>query len=126
MILLLRGEAVLDEVEGIPDEYLQMNGTYEMTAEQRVEWETEVRSLYDVDGADRRHADVGEADRLPRDAPERGRGAHPPTSGTPGAVTEPDPRSPIGLDHGCAAKTWATAPPLKAMVLDRLEGERCA
>jgi len=46
-ILLLRGEAVLDEVEGIPDEYLQMNGTYEMTAEQRAEWETEVRSLYD-------------------------------------------------------------------------------
>src|SRR3954454_17608517 len=46
-ILLLRGEAELDEVEGIPDEYLQMNGTYEMTAEQRAEWETEVRSLYD-------------------------------------------------------------------------------
>ena len=46
-ILLLRGDAVLDEVEGIPDEYLQMNGTYEMTAQQRVEWETEVRSLYD-------------------------------------------------------------------------------
>jgi hypothetical protein len=46
-ILLLRGVAVLDEVDGIPDEYLQMNGTYEMTPEQRVEWETEVRSLYD-------------------------------------------------------------------------------
>ena len=46
-ILLLRGEAVLDEVEGIPDEYLRMNGSYEMTAEQREEWETEVRSLYD-------------------------------------------------------------------------------
>ncbi len=46
LILLLRGDAVLDEVEGIPDEYLQMNGTYEMTAEQRVEWESEVRSLY--------------------------------------------------------------------------------
>jgi hypothetical protein len=46
-ILLLRGEAVLDEVEGIPDEYLRMNGSYEMTAEQRVEWEAEVRSLYD-------------------------------------------------------------------------------
>lgn len=46
-ILLLRGEAELDEVDGIPDEYLQMNGSYEMTAEQRVEWETEVRSLYD-------------------------------------------------------------------------------
>ena len=46
-ILLIRGEAELDVVEGIPDEYLQMNGTYEMTAEQRVEWEAEVRSLYD-------------------------------------------------------------------------------
>ena len=46
-ILLLRGEAVLDEVEGIPDEYLQMNGSYNMTPEQRVEWEAEVRSLYD-------------------------------------------------------------------------------
>jgi hypothetical protein len=46
-ILLLRGEAVLDEVDGIPDEYIQMNGSYEMTPEQRVEWEAEVRSLYD-------------------------------------------------------------------------------
>ena len=46
-ILLIRGEAVLDEVEGIPDEYLQMNGTYEMTPEQRVEWEAGVRSLYE-------------------------------------------------------------------------------
>jgi hypothetical protein len=46
-ILLLRGAVVLDEVEGIPDEYLQMNGSYEMTPEQRVEWEAEVRSLYD-------------------------------------------------------------------------------
>jgi hypothetical protein len=24
---------------------------------------------------------------------------------------------PIGLDHGCAAKTWATAPPLKTVGL---------
>ena len=46
-ILLIRGDAVLDEVEGIPDEYLQMNGSYNMTPEQRVEWEAEVRSLYD-------------------------------------------------------------------------------
>jgi hypothetical protein len=46
-ILLLRGEATLDEVEGIPEEYLQMNGSYEMTPEQRVEWEAGVRSLYD-------------------------------------------------------------------------------
>jgi hypothetical protein len=46
-ILLIRGRAELDVVEGIPEEYLQMNGSYEMTAEQRVEWEAEVRSLYD-------------------------------------------------------------------------------
>jgi len=46
-ILLIRGTAVLDEVEGIPDEYLQASGTYEMTPEQRVQWEAEVRSLYD-------------------------------------------------------------------------------
>ena len=46
-ILLIRGRAELDVVDGIPDEYLEMNGTYEMTSEQRVEWEAEVRSLYD-------------------------------------------------------------------------------
>jgi pyridoxamine 5'-phosphate oxidase-like protein len=46
-ILLIRGRAELDVVDGIPDEFLQMNGTYEMTPEQRVEWEAEVRSLYD-------------------------------------------------------------------------------
>jgi hypothetical protein len=46
-ILLIRGRAELDVVDGIPEEYLQMNGSYEMTPEQRVEWEREVRSLYD-------------------------------------------------------------------------------
>ncbi|MGW3351476.1 pyridoxamine 5'-phosphate oxidase family protein [Nonomuraea rubra] len=46
-ILLIRGRAELDVVEGIPDEYLQMNGSYQMSPEQRVEWEAEVRSLYD-------------------------------------------------------------------------------
>jgi nitroimidazol reductase NimA-like FMN-containing flavoprotein (pyridoxamine 5'-phosphate oxidase superfamily) len=46
-ILLIRGRAELEVVDGIPEEYLQMNGSYEMTPEQRVEWETEVRSLYD-------------------------------------------------------------------------------
>jgi uncharacterized pyridoxamine 5'-phosphate oxidase family protein len=47
-ILLIRGRAELDTVEGIPDEYLQMNGSYEMTPEQRVHWEAEVHSLYDA------------------------------------------------------------------------------
>ena len=46
-ILFIRGRAELDVVDGIPDEYLEMNGSYEMTQEQRVEWEAEVRSLYD-------------------------------------------------------------------------------
>ncbi|GID31343.1 pyridoxamine 5'-phosphate oxidase family protein [Paractinoplanes brasiliensis] len=46
-ILLIRGRAELDVADGIPAEYLQMNGSYTMTPEQRVEWEAEVRSLYD-------------------------------------------------------------------------------
>ncbi|GAA0496117.1 pyridoxamine 5'-phosphate oxidase [Paractinoplanes deccanensis] len=46
-ILLIRGRAELDVVDGIPEEYLQMNGSYQMTPEQRVVWEAEVRSLYD-------------------------------------------------------------------------------
>ncbi|MGW1209228.1 pyridoxamine 5'-phosphate oxidase family protein [Streptomyces sp. NPDC002499] len=46
-ILLVRGTVELDEVEGIPEEYLEMNGSYGMTAEQRVVWEAEVHSLYD-------------------------------------------------------------------------------
>ncbi|TDE08446.1 pyridoxamine 5'-phosphate oxidase family protein [Jiangella asiatica] len=45
-ILLIRGRAELDFVDGIPAEYLQATSTYEMTPEQRVEWEAEVRSLY--------------------------------------------------------------------------------
>ncbi len=45
-ILLIRGRAELDFVDGIPDEYLEANTTYTMTPEQRVEWEAEVRSLY--------------------------------------------------------------------------------
>jgi uncharacterized pyridoxamine 5'-phosphate oxidase family protein len=45
-ILLVRGRADLDYVDGIPDEYLQANTTYAMTPEQRTEWETEIRSMY--------------------------------------------------------------------------------
>lgn len=46
-VLLIRGKAELDVVDGIPEEYLQWNGTYEMTPEQRAEWEVGVRELYD-------------------------------------------------------------------------------
>lgn len=45
-ILLIRGRAELDFVDGIPDEYLQESTSYQMTPEQRVEWEAGVRSLY--------------------------------------------------------------------------------
>ena len=45
-ILLIRGRVELDYVDGIPDEYLEANTSYEMTPEQRVEWEAQVRSLY--------------------------------------------------------------------------------
>jgi hypothetical protein len=45
-ILLIRGRAELDYVDGIPEEYLKATSTYEMTPEQRVGWEAEVRSLY--------------------------------------------------------------------------------
>ncbi|NED96392.1 pyridoxamine 5-phosphate oxidase [Phytoactinopolyspora alkaliphila] len=46
-VLLIRGQTELDAVDGIPEEYFQWNGTYEMTPEQRAEWEAGVRSLYD-------------------------------------------------------------------------------
>jgi hypothetical protein len=46
-ILLIRGQAELDVVDGIPDEFLEMNGSYSMRPEQRTEWEAGVRSLYD-------------------------------------------------------------------------------
>jgi hypothetical protein len=46
-ILLIRGRAELDVVDGIPAEYHQASGAYQMTPEQRVAWEAEVRSLYD-------------------------------------------------------------------------------
>lgn len=48
-ILLIRGRAELDFTDGIPDEYMEANTTYQMTPEQRVEWEVRVRELY-VDG----------------------------------------------------------------------------
>lgn len=48
-VLLLRGVAELDPVDGIPEEYLRISGSYQMTPEQRQGFEDEVRSLY-VDG----------------------------------------------------------------------------
>jgi len=46
-ILLIRGRVELDTVDGIPQEYLKATSTYQMTPEQRVEWEAGIRSLYD-------------------------------------------------------------------------------
>jgi hypothetical protein len=45
-ILLIRGRVELDYVDGIPAEYMKETSSYEMTPEQRVEWEAGVRSLY--------------------------------------------------------------------------------
>jgi hypothetical protein len=45
-ILLLRGTAELDAVEGIPDEYFAANNADLMPPERRTAWEAEVRSLY--------------------------------------------------------------------------------
>ncbi|WP_156759765.1 pyridoxamine 5'-phosphate oxidase family protein [Microbacterium karelineae] len=45
-ILLIRGNADLELVDGIPDEYMTTNNVMGMTPEQRAEWEKEVRSLY--------------------------------------------------------------------------------
>ncbi|MGL6237046.1 MAG: pyridoxamine 5'-phosphate oxidase family protein [Segniliparus sp.] len=46
LILLVRGRAELELVDGIPDEYFQ-GGACAMTPEQRAEWEAGVRSLYE-------------------------------------------------------------------------------
>jgi len=45
-ILLIRGRAELDPVDGIPEEYVSANTSYRMTPEQRREWEVGVRDLY--------------------------------------------------------------------------------
>jgi hypothetical protein len=45
-VLLIRGDAVLDAVDGIPEEYMQMSGAYSMTDEQRAGFEGEVRATY--------------------------------------------------------------------------------
>src|SRR5215207_4584717 len=42
-ILLIRGLAELDFVDGIPDEFLTASSAHTMTPEQRVEWEAETR-----------------------------------------------------------------------------------
>ncbi len=87
-ILLIRGRAELDVVDGIPDEYLEMNGTYEMTPEQRVEWEAEVRSLYD--GMVRIVVTPTWAKLIDFETtlPERGRGAGPAAGGASGRLKQ--------------------------------------
>jgi hypothetical protein len=45
-ILLLRGTAELETVDGIPDEYIGINGRL-VPEDQRAAWLTEVRSLYE-------------------------------------------------------------------------------
>jgi len=76
-ILLIRGRAELDVVDGIPDEYLE--------AMRHLRDDTRATGRLGGGGAfalrrhgpDRRDPDVGEADRLRDDSAERGRGADP-------------------------------------------------
>ncbi len=93
-ILLVRGRADLDVVEGIPDEFLETNGTYDMSAEQRVGWEAEVRSLYD--GMGRIVVTPTWAKLIDFESnhpPERGRGTRPATTSTPRLLTTLGPIS---------------------------------
>ena len=76
-ILLIRGRAELDFVDGIPDEYLQTNGTYAMTPEHGSSGRRRCVRSTRRHGPDRRDPDLGEADRLRDDPAERGRGAGP-------------------------------------------------
>jgi hypothetical protein len=46
-VLLIRGRAELEVSMASRTEYLEASGTYEMTSEQRVDLEAEVRWLYD-------------------------------------------------------------------------------
>jgi hypothetical protein len=85
--LLIRGRAELDVVEGIPEEYLQMNGSYAMTPEQRVEWGGLGPLALRRHGPNRCDPDVGEADRLRNDSSERGRGADPAAGRTPAPLS---------------------------------------
>ena len=94
-ILLIRGRAELDVVDGIPEEYLQASGSGQMTPEQRTEWEAGVRSLYDGMVRIVVAPDLGEADRLRDDAAERGRGTGPAAGRAPARLTGP-PRIPAG------------------------------
>ncbi|MEV6306564.1 pyridoxamine 5'-phosphate oxidase family protein [Actinoplanes sp. NPDC051861] len=75
-VLLLRGQAELDPVDGIPDEYFQWNGTYEMTPEQRAEWEVGRAGALRRHGPDRGETDLGQTDRLRDHHAHRDRGTH--------------------------------------------------
>jgi hypothetical protein len=99
-ILLIRGRAELDFVDGIPFEYLQTNNTYEMTP--RATGRVGDRGAFALPrrhGPDRGDPNVGEADRLRDDSAERGRGACPTARGASaplsGGLCEPDREMPL-------------------------------
>ena len=76
-ILLIRGRAELDVVDGIPEEYLA--GEQHLRDDARATGRVGGRGALALrrHGPDRRDPDVGEADRLRDDPAERGRGAGP-------------------------------------------------
>jgi len=62
-ILLIRGRAELDVVDGIPEEYLQMNGSYEMTPSSASSGGRGPLALR-RHGPDSHYPDVGQTHRL--------------------------------------------------------------
>ena len=79
-ILLIRGAASLETVDGIPDEYLQ-NAIRTCASRSVGRLAGRGSRTVQASGAHHRHPDVGEGDRLREDTAERG-------SGTRGETTE--------------------------------------
>ncbi len=86
-ILLIRGRAELDVVDGIPQEYLQMNGTYKMTARAARRMGGRGPLPLRRNGPNRHHPHVGQAHRLRDHPPQCRRGAE---SGSGTSVNWPD------------------------------------
>ena len=83
-ILLIRGRAELDVVDGIPDEYIE--GDHHLRDDARATGRVGGGGAFALPrrhGPDRRDPDLGQADRLRDDTAERGRGTHSAAGSTP-------------------------------------------
>jgi len=113
-ILLIRGRVELDEVDGIPAEYLKQTGAYEMTPRAAGRVGGRDPLALRRHGPDRRDADLGQADRLRDDAADRGRGADPAAGGGQAGLSAAVTRDPSKDVHAIrrAGGRFATGPNL--------------